>query len=57
MMRVAANAPARPTTTPIAPILNASATMSVRTESGCAPSAIRIPISRRRWATEYDITP
>ena len=50
-------APARPIARPAAPIRSACPTTSERTSAARAPSAIRIPISRRRGATEYAMTP
>src|SRR5262245_45192337 len=50
--RVAANAAVRPTTIPIAPVRTAWPTTMPRTSRGWAPSAIRMPNSRRRCVTE-----
>ena len=55
-MRVAISAPPRPIASPTIPIRSACIRTSDRTSAVCAPSAMRMPISRRRCATEYAIT-
>ena len=55
--RVAAAAPAVPSTTPAAPSHNVPRSTIQITDLGRAPSAIRTPISWVRWATEYASTP
>src|SRR5581483_5113052 len=56
MIRVAASAPARPIARPTTAIRTACPSTSERMSCGCAPSARRMPISRRRCATEYAVT-
>ena len=54
---MSANAPMRPTSTPAAASRSAPPSTRRSTPRACAPSAIRIPSSRVRCATEYEITP
>ncbi len=54
----AADAPTKPWPIPGALFsFPVSPLASLRTSPGCAPKAMRTPISRVRWATEQDITP
>src|SRR5439155_16026035 len=55
--RAAAIAARHPAARPTTATTNPCFMMRPRTVDGCAPSAIRIPISRVRRATEYAITP
>src|ERR1019366_1769413 len=52
-----ASAPARPTTPPISVISPTCFITILCTLPPFAPSAMRTPISRVRWATEYESTP
>src|SRR5438128_1640144 len=55
--RVPARAPARPTATPASARRRPDPTTIRCTSDESAPSAIRMPISRVRCATEYAVTP
>ena len=56
-MRVPRSAPRVPSATPTSASRNALPITICSTTDESAPSAIRIPISRARCATEYAITP
>ncbi len=57
MMRPTAHAPTRPTVSPITDCQMPRPATSHKTERPLAPRAIRMPISRLRWLTEYAVTP
>jgi hypothetical protein len=57
MNRVSATAAARPMPMPTSASVAPWRTTMPRTRPWTAPSAMRIPSSRRRWVTEYAITP
>jgi hypothetical protein len=57
MNEVTASAAAHPTRTPIPVAIATCLLTTEKIDERLAPSAMRIPISERRWLTMYETTP